>query len=56
MAVKVSLEKCNGCGTCVESCPAGALSMGEEKVQISADECIDCGVCTDECPASALAL
>jgi ferredoxin len=58
MAVNVNLETCNGCGTCVESCPAEALSLNseKEKVNIDADTCIDCGVCVDECPLEALSL
>ena len=55
MAVKVDLEKCDACATCVESCPSEALTV-EEKVVIDEDACIDCGVCVDECPAQALIL
>ena len=56
MAVKVDLEKCTGCGSCVEACPTEALSMASDKVVVDADACIDCGVCIDECPVDALAL
>ena len=56
MAVKVNLEKCNGCSTCVEACPTEALSVADDKVKIDGETCIDCGVCVDECPVQALAL
>jgi len=56
MAVKVNIEKCNGCGTCVEACPTEALSLDNDKITVDADACIDCGVCIDECPVEALAL
>ena len=56
MAVNVNLEKCNGCGTCVESCPSEALSLENEKISVDADACVDCGVCVDECPVEAIEL
>ena len=56
MAVNVNLEKCNGCGTCVESCPSEALSLENEKISVDADACVDCGVCVDECPEEALSM
>ena len=56
MAVKVDLDKCNGCGTCTEACPAEDLSVADEKVVVNEDACIDCGVCVDECPVNALSL
>ena len=56
MAVKTELEKCNGCGTCIEACPTEALSLADEKIVVDADTCIDCGVCIDECPVQALSL
>ncbi len=56
MAVKVELDKCTGCETCVDSCPSEALSMEDEKVKVDADACVDCGACVDECPVEALAM
>ncbi|MCP4712318.1 MAG: 4Fe-4S dicluster domain-containing protein [Planctomycetes bacterium] len=56
MAVKANLEKCNGCGTCVEACPSEALSLVNEKISVDADACVDCGVCVDECPEEALVM
>lgn len=56
MALLVDLEKCTGCGSCVDACPSEALSMEDEKVKVDQDACIDCGACLDECPVEALAL
>ena len=56
MAVKVDLDKCTGCGTCVESCPSEALTVENEKVVVDQDACVDCGVCVDECPEEALTM
>ena len=53
---QVDTEKCNGCATCVESCPSEALSLEEEKIKVDDSACIDCGVCVDECPTEALTL
>lgn len=56
MAVNVDLEKCNGCETCVESCPSDALKVENEKVCVDGDACVDCGVCVDKCPVEALSM
>jgi len=56
MALQVDLDKCTGCGSCVDACPSEALSMEDEKVTVDQDACIDCGACVDECPVEALSL
>lgn len=56
MAIKVDLEKCTGCGECVECCPSESLKLNGEKIGVDADSCVDCGVCVDECPSEALDL
>ena len=55
MAAKVDLEKCTGCGTCINECPTEAIKIENEKAVIS-DECVECGVCVNECPEGALSL
>ncbi len=54
MTVKADLDKCTGCGTCVDACPSEALSLEDEKVKVDEDACVDCGACVDECPVEAL--
>ena len=56
MAVNVDLEKCTGCESCVEVCPAEALKVADEKLVVDAENCTDCGSCVDECPLEALDL
>jgi hypothetical protein len=47
-------EKCRGCGTCVEVCPAGALALVEEKARIDPGRCIGCGECMTVCLQAAV--
>ncbi len=46
---------CEGCGTCMEICPAGAISMaGERRPRIDKGRCIDCFSCAEACPHEAM--
>jgi Pyruvate/2-oxoacid:ferredoxin oxidoreductase delta subunit len=50
-------ELCMACGTCIERCPAAALTMGANDVpQVDLDRCIGCGVCATGCPEEAITL
>lgn len=54
---KVDAELCTSCGTCVDQCAAGALSMGDDDLPIvDADTCITCFCCQEMCPQKAIAL
>lgn len=53
MELKVDLEKCTGCGTCVFACPFGAIEVVNGKAQ-PYESCVDCGACVDQCPEGAL--
>ena len=47
------LSVCNQCGTCVESCPAEALSISKQGVvMINKKACSACYVCVDACPTN----
>jgi NADH-quinone oxidoreductase subunit F len=51
IAFSIDQERCKGCGLCLESCPAGAISGGEKEAHvISPDACIKCGACLAACP------
>ena len=54
MPTVVDLEKCEGCGDCVEACPTESIEIVDDKAKINADECADCGACIDECPTEAI--
>jgi electron transport complex protein RnfB len=47
---------CTACEACLERCPMGALSMGEEGIALDPDRCIGCGLCVSTCPSGALTL
>ena len=46
----INQEGCVGCGVCVNTCPAGAISMEDKKAVIDMNKCIRCGRCHSACP------
>lgn len=54
MGIAVDKDKCTGCGSCVDECPAEAIKMENDLAVVDNDECTDCGTCIDECPEEAL--
>jgi NAD-dependent dihydropyrimidine dehydrogenase PreA subunit len=50
--VNVTLEKCTGCGECVNICPVEVFQLGpDEKTDpYQAGECIGCMSCVEICP------
>lgn len=47
-------RKCMG-KACQNSCPFGAISMGNSKAYIDPDKCKECGKCSHACPYNAIA-
>jgi len=56
MPAVIDKEKCDGCATCVESCPSEAISMVEEKAEVDKEKCIDCNACVDACTHQAITM
>ena len=52
--LKVLSNLCRGCGTCIGTCPNGALSLQGEKAVLDPDKCILCGYCSPNCPEFAI--
>ncbi len=52
MALKIN-EECIACGTCVDTCPLGAIVEAGETYTIT-DECTECRACIDSCPVDAI--
>jgi ferredoxin len=54
---RVDPEVCVGCGTCVEHCHTGAISINADKKAEHVDSlCIGCGLCATHCSQNAVAL
>jgi aryl-alcohol dehydrogenase-like predicted oxidoreductase/NAD-dependent dihydropyrimidine dehydrogenase PreA subunit len=54
---RLSIQRfCKGCGTCVEYCPNGALSLRDGKAVVDHSLCILCGYCSPHCPQFAIRL
>lgn len=51
---KIVVEKCVGCGRCINSCPFGAISMENGKAIIDESLCRGCMKCVRSCPKNAI--
>ncbi len=49
-------EICDGCGVCIEICPASAIEKVGKSVKVNSVSCIGCGICIPECPKGAIDL
>lgn len=57
MAIRVTEDKCNGCGLCVKSCPQAAISVDPKKLAIiDVEMCTYCGSCVSACRFKAIAI
>jgi NAD-dependent dihydropyrimidine dehydrogenase PreA subunit len=54
-SLKFDIDKCTGCGRCVEVCPHGVFRMAGRKAEIAdRDRCMECGACAMNCEFGAL--
>ncbi len=55
--VEIDSAKCEGCGECVDNCPAEVLEMQDDKAVVAdPDECLGCESCVSVCPSGAATL
>ena len=60
--VKVDWTHCNGCGTCVDNCPALVFELqdlpdypdSKKAMPFRAEDCILCMTCVTSCPIGAI--
>ena len=55
MAIRIDLEKCTGCGTCIPTCPFGLIEVVDNKARIR-EGCTLCGACRDACVYEAITI
>ena len=52
--LKVEVDRCMGCGACVEACPRGAITLVEGVANIDQTLCERCEACVKACPEDAI--
>ncbi len=56
MRPRVNPEWCTGCGTCIDQCPASALTLCDGLPRVDESRCIVCFCCQEICPEKAITL
>ena len=54
--IHIDRDRCNGCGTCVDVCPHGAIYLVDGKATVDTTLCRECVACKAACPTDAIAL
>lgn len=56
-SLELFLERCTGCGMCIEVCPHEVFALQSKKVVIlDKDRCMECGACSSNCAFGALSV
>ena len=54
-SLEFDVQKCTGCGRCIEVCPHGVFVIDHKKVRITdRNACMECGACARNCRAEAV--
>ena len=48
-SVRLDMDKCKGCTTCLKRCPTEAIRIRDGHAIIKSERCIDCGECIKVC-------
>lgn len=52
-----SIDKCTGCGRCIEVCPRNVFALNNGRALLTdRDSCIECGACALNCRFGAIAV
>ena len=51
--VKIDVDKCVGCGGCIDLCPATAITLVDDRSHVNIDLCLECFTCVKVCPVKA---
>ncbi len=55
--VTVDVDKCVGCGECVDVCPVEVYELQDGKaVAVHEEECLGCESCVEVCEADAITI
>lgn len=54
--ITIDIERCTGCGACLEACPTGALYLVDGKAAVDNALCRECEACLQACPSEAITL
>ncbi len=54
--IGIDIEKCIGCGACVNACPVSLYKIVNEKTKVvgSTEKCVLCRACETACPVGAI--
>ncbi len=57
VTLQLDVDKCIGCGMCVDVCPHRVFELRDKKAAITdRDLCMECGACSGNCPVDAIAV
>ena len=53
MGIRVDIDECTGCGSCIDACPFGLIEIVDDVARIG-EGCNLCGACRDVCPVDVI--